>query len=170
MSPPCDFIFVLMMGQFMAIDFARQNSPGILRSRKRRHRIKLLGKTRSLNLIKREKKSQRNRRCEDTSGGKATLPRTDGSDGNTENGWLAKLLFCVCLVLPSSLQLTEAQQKRQQVFHTEGSHHCHEHRGDYGSYQHAPGSPRTFHLHLHTSAAAPDAAAGKTQSSFPFAA
>jgi len=51
----CYFIFVLTMGQFMSTDFVRQNSPGILRSRKPRHRIKLLGKTRGLNLIKRKK-------------------------------------------------------------------------------------------------------------------
>ena len=69
----CYFIFVLTMGQFMSTDFVRQNSPGILRSRKLRHRIKLLGKTRGLNLIKRKKKSQRNRTFEDTYGGEVTL-------------------------------------------------------------------------------------------------
>lgn len=53
----CYFIFVLMMGQFMSTDFVRQNSPGILRRGKLRHRLKLLGKTRGLKLIKRKKKA-----------------------------------------------------------------------------------------------------------------
>lgn len=61
-----------MMGQFMSTDFVRQNSPGILRRRKLRHTIKLLGKTRDLNLIK-GKKRQRNRIFEDADGGEATL-------------------------------------------------------------------------------------------------
>lgn len=47
-----------MTGQFMSTDFVRQNSPGILRSRKLRHRIKLLVKTRGLNLIKRKNKPE----------------------------------------------------------------------------------------------------------------
>lgn len=71
----CYFIFVLMMGQFLSTDFVRQNSPGILRSRKLRCRRKLLGKARSLNLIKRKKKkkSQRNRTFEDTYGREVAL-------------------------------------------------------------------------------------------------
>lgn len=69
----CYFIFVLMMGQFMSTDFVRQNSPGILRRGKPRHRIKLLGKTRGLKLIKRKKKSQRNIIFKDTYVGEATL-------------------------------------------------------------------------------------------------
>lgn len=74
----CYFIFVLMMGQFTSTDFVRQNSLGILRSRKLTHRIKLLGKTRGLNLIKRKKRKkkknpERNRTFEDTHGGEATL-------------------------------------------------------------------------------------------------
>lgn len=47
-----------MMGQFTSTDFVRQNSLGILRSRKLTHRIKLLGKTRGLNLIKRKKRKK----------------------------------------------------------------------------------------------------------------
>lgn len=70
----CYFIFVLMMGQFMSTDFVRQNSPGILRRRKLRHGIKLFGKTRGLNLIKR-KKRQRNRIFEDTDGEKRLFPK-----------------------------------------------------------------------------------------------
>lgn len=62
-----------------------------------------------------------------------SFPRTDG---NTENGWLAKLLLCISLVLSSSPQFTEAQQKHQQLFHGEGSHQCNSHRNDFSTYQH----------------------------------
>lgn len=115
------------MGQFTSTDFVRQNSLGILRSRKLTHRIKLLGKTRGLNLIKRKKRKKKKKPREEQNIWRHTwrrsdsLPRTDGSNGNTENGWLAQVLFCLCRVLSSSLQFPEAQQKCQQLFPTEDS-------------------------------------------------
>lgn len=58
----------------MPTDFVRQNSPGILRRGKLRHRLKLLGKTRGLKLIKRKKKkSWRNIMFKNTYVGEATL-------------------------------------------------------------------------------------------------
>jgi len=102
-------------------------------------------------------------------GSSDSFARTDGSSGNTENGWLAKLLFYVCLILSSSLQFTEAQQKRQQLFRVEGSHNPNEHRNDFGTYQNLTRSPRTYHLHFQIRAAISDEAVGKTESqSFPF--
>lgn len=160
------------MGQFLSTDFVRQNSPGILRSRKLRCRIKLLGKARSLNLIKRKKKKKKPEEqniWRHIWGRSDSFPRTDGSNGNTENGWLAKLLFCICLILSSSVQFIEAQQKCQQLFHVEGSHNYNKHRNNFSTYQHPIRSLCTYHLHFQIRAAVSDAAVGKTKSqSFPF--
>lgn len=160
------------MGQFMSTDFVRQNSPGILRSKKPRHRIKLLGKTRDLNLIKRKKKKKPEEQniWRHIWGRSNSFLRTDGSSGNTENGSLAKLLFCICLVLSSSLKCSRSASSFSvwrvptTVTSTETIS--------------APISIRsrlcvptlcTYHLHFQIRAAISDAAVGKNKSqSFPF--